>query len=59
MVLKDKWDQKTQTGIIRTNHKGIHPLKATLAMVGQINSQPVIMRSKGVSGMINKVEKLR
>ena len=45
-------------GIIRTNSKHVHYIKAALAYVKHINQQPVIVRSIGVSGLYHKAEEL-
>ena len=56
MILKDKYDQQNQRGVIRVNNKNLNKLRATLALIGQIDNTDVIVRSVGASGMLNKAE---
>jgi ribonuclease P/MRP protein subunit POP5 len=44
-------------GIIRVSHTYTDKLKACLVFVDQIDSEPVIVRSLGLSGMLNKAER--
>ena len=53
-LLEDKWNEEKQKGIIRTGNKSLDDVKASLALVKKINSQDVIVRSIGVSGMLGK-----
>ena len=54
MMLHNKWDPKTQRGIIKVNHKHVDALKSALIFARKINEQEVIIRSVGVSGILNK-----
>ena len=56
MFLSDKYDQEQQRGLIRVNNKSLDKLKATLALVDQIDSQNVIIKSRGVSGILKKAQ---
>ena len=56
-LLPDKWNSSKQTGIIRVSHKHVNELKASLALIKNIDNFPVIVRSIGVSGMLNKTER--
>jgi len=56
-LLPDKWNSAKQIGIIRVSHKHVNELKASLALIKNIDNSPVIVRSLGVSGMLNKVER--
>ena len=49
--LSHKFDGKK--GIIKVNHRYVNHLKAALAL---INSQDMVFRSIGVSGILNKAE---
>lgn len=51
------WNPEKQAGIIRVNHKYVNELKAGLTFIQQIQNKDVIVRSLGVSGIINKAEK--
>ncbi len=53
-VIYDKWNQEKQRGIIRVGHKHVDELKASLALLKQINSTPIIAKSIGLSGILKK-----
>ena len=53
---ENKWDAKKQKGIIRVGNKHVDALRASLALIKQIGNREVIVRSLGVSGMLNKAE---
>lgn len=56
MVLGDKWNADKQRGIIRVDRKYVDHTKVALALIKKIDSEKVIVRSIGVSGMINKAD---
>jgi ribonuclease P/MRP protein subunit POP5 len=56
IIMHDKYNQKTQRGVIRVNNKNLNRLRATLALIEQIDDTNVIMKSVGASGMLNKAE---
>ena len=45
---------KDNKGIIRINNKYLDHLRATFCLLGKVNKEEIIVRSLGVSGMINK-----
>ena len=50
-------EKKTENkGLIMLNHNFVDQLRASLALVKTIKGIPVIVRSIGISGMINKAE---
>lgn len=53
-MLPDKFDPKTQRGIIRVSHKHVDDLKASLALTSHLGDKAVIIRSLGVSGVLRK-----
>ena len=53
-LLSDKY--KNNKGLIRVGHKYVDDLKASLALIKNIDSEDVIVRSLGVSGILNKAE---
>ena len=55
-VLGDKYNQKTQKGLIRVNNKYVDELKASLSLVSKINNKDVLVRTLGVSGILKKAE---
>lgn len=56
-LLPDKYNEKTQRGIIKVGNKHVNELKAALALIGKIDGNEVIVRSIIVSGMLNKAFK--
>jgi len=50
-------DWKDNTGIVRVNTKSVDTVKASLALIKQIDNQKVVVKSLGVSGVINKIRK--
>lgn len=55
-MLPEKYNKGTQRGLVRVNNKSLDKLKATLALIEQIDSQNVIVRSRGASGILKKAE---
>jgi len=53
-MLPNLYQSKIQRGIIRVNHTGVDDLKAVLALVQQIQNQPVSIKTVGVSGILKK-----
>ncbi len=56
-VLLEKYNPDKQKGLIRVEHRSMDELKASLALINQIEQQPVIVRSTGASGILAKAEK--
>ncbi|MFC1741476.1 Rpp14/Pop5 family protein [Nanoarchaeota archaeon] len=56
IFLDEKYNQEKQRGLIRVNNKSLDKLRATLALVEQIDNQKVIVRSVGASGILKKAE---
>ncbi len=56
-LLPDKYNEKTQRGIIKVSNKHVNELKAALALIKEIDNNEVIVRSIIVSGMLNKAAK--
>ena len=57
IMLPDKYNKETQRGMVRVNNKSLDKVRATLALIDQIDSQNVIVRSKGASGIMRKAAK--
>lgn len=57
IVMEDRWDEKSQRGIIKVNHKNVDNLKASLVFVNNINNGNAVVRSMGLSGILNKAVK--
>ena len=54
-VLPDKYDQDTQTGILRTGNKFVHDVKTSLSLIKKINSEDVVFQTLLVSGTLKKL----
>ena len=55
--LENKWNQKLQRGIIKISHKHVDAVRASLMLACKIEGKEVILRSIGLSGILNKAEK--
>ncbi len=56
-ILPVRYDQKTQSGILRVSHASVDKVKAALLLLTTIGSQQVIPRVRGVSGILKKTER--
>ena len=56
MIMQDKYNVEKQRGLIRVNNKSVDKLRATLTLIDQIDNKSAIVRSRGVSGVLNKAE---
>ena len=56
-VLPDKWNQKKQKCMLKKNNKYVDKLKTSLTLIKSFKRQQIIIKSVGVSGMINKADK--
>ena len=56
-VFPEKYNPEKQRGLIRVGHKYMEELKASLALITQIEEQPAIVRSIGASGILAKAER--
>ncbi len=56
-VMPEKYSTEKQKGLIRVAHKNMDELKASLALITQIENQSAIARSIGASGILAKAEK--
>ena len=55
-ILKEKWNPNMQRGLIRVNNKHVDKLKSALTFIEKINNKEAIVKSVGVSGILNKAE---
>ena len=56
LIFVDKlYDPETQAGVVRVSNKYQDHLKASFALIKNINKEPVIIKSIKSSGMINKI----
>ena len=51
-----KFDEKTQTGIVRCDRKYVEELRFALTMITEINGSRAIIRTLGVSGTIRRLK---
>ncbi|MBT7902870.1 hypothetical protein HN587_03330 [Candidatus Woesearchaeota archaeon] len=56
ILLEDKYNKKNQRGLIRVATKFVDKLKASLAVVEQIDNEDVIVKTIGSSGTLKKAE---
>tara|TARA_Y100000310_G_scaffold345407_1_gene464642 strand:+ start:2477 stop:2824 length:348 start_codon:yes stop_codon:yes gene_type:complete len=56
-IMDDQFNFKEQKGIIRVNNKNVDALKASLVMVKEVDGGEAIVRSIGVSGILNKARR--
>ncbi|OYT32649.1 hypothetical protein DRJ22_03800 [Candidatus Woesearchaeota archaeon] len=54
--LKENYTADMQRGMIRVNHNYVNELKSSLALIKEIERQPAIVKSVGVSGIIKKAK---
>lgn len=55
--ISNTFNAEIHKGLIKVNNKYVDVLKAALTLISNINEVPVITRTIGVSGMINKALK--
>ncbi|MBU4492823.1 MAG: hypothetical protein KKA61_00470, partial [Nanoarchaeota archaeon] len=56
-VLPDKWNPKKQRGMIKVNNKYVDKLRTSLTLIKRFKRHQIIVKSVGVSGIINKADK--
>lgn len=54
MILKNKFDEKEQTGIIRVSAKYMDHMKTALGLVQKIKDHDAVIRTIKVSGVLKK-----
>ena len=54
--LENKWNGTLQKGILKTSHKRVDNVRASLNFVKEIEGSEAIVRSVGVSGILKKAE---
>ena len=57
-ILKETYNSKKQRGIIRINNKWVHQLKSCFLFINKIDGKNAIIKSIGLSGVINKTKTL-
>lgn len=56
-LLSDKFNKEKQKGILKVSHKYVDLAKSSLALIKSVDGHDVIVRSIGVSGVLNKAAK--
>ena len=56
ILIKSRYDENSNTGIIRVNHNYLDKLRLSLAMIKEIDNTNVIIKSVSASGMIKKAQ---
>lgn len=51
-VIKNLWDQKNQSGVLRCSHRYVDDAKVSLGLIHQIGDSKVIIQTFRVSGTI-------
>ena len=54
-VLPEKFNSKSQTGVLRTNSKMLNETKAALAFIKDIKGKRAVVSSEKVSGILRKL----
>lgn len=54
IILKERYNQDKQRGIIKISHKYVDKLRASFCFIEKIGGQKVIVRSLGTSGILKK-----
>ncbi len=54
IIIGNTYNAQNMKGLIKVNNKYAQNLKASLSLVSNIEEQPVIVRTIGVSGMVTK-----
>ena len=52
--LDNRWDPKHSRGMVRVAHTSLDGVKASLALIKEIDGNKAIVRSVGVSGILKK-----
>ncbi|MFC1690601.1 Rpp14/Pop5 family protein [Nanoarchaeota archaeon] len=53
-LFKDKWQPITQRGIVKVTHKNIDKMRASMALIKDIDGKEVAVQVIGVSGIMKK-----
>ena len=56
-ILSVSYDTATQTGILRVNHDQVARIRAAMLMTTHLGRTQVIIRTRGVSGILKKVKR--
>jgi len=56
-LLKDCWNQKTQKGILRCNHKSVQEVIASLGLIDRLGDNRITFKVLKISGTIKSIKK--
>lgn len=56
-IIKNSWDEKEQTGIIKCDHTSVEQIRSSLALISRIGDGRVIATVLGISGTISAAKK--
>ncbi|MFB6076280.1 MAG: Rpp14/Pop5 family protein [Candidatus Aenigmatarchaeota archaeon] len=56
-VVKDKWNDKKQIGLVKCNHNHVKHVRSALALIEMLGDIKVIIKTLGVSGTMRGAEK--
>lgn len=56
-VVKDKWDEDKQIGLVKCNHEHVKHVRSALALIEMLGDTKVIIKTLGVSGTMKGAEK--
>jgi len=54
-LLKERWDQKRQIGILRCNHKSVQEIIASLGLINRLGDNRITFKILKVSGTIKSI----
>jgi len=54
-LLKDRWDQKRQIGILRCNHKSVQEVVTILGLINRLGDNRITFKILKVSGTIKSI----
>ena len=57
IILKDKYNNEKQRGLLRVNNRHLDKVRAALTMVEEVEGKKAIMKSVGVSGILCKASR--
>jgi ribonuclease P/MRP protein subunit POP5 len=55
-LLKDTWDEKNQTSILRCNHKSVQEVIASLGLIDRLGDDRITFKILKISGTIKSIK---
>lgn len=50
------WDEQRKRGILKVNHCSVDEVRAALTLMKELNGNPLVFRTLGVSGSVKKTK---